>query len=115
MGYDLMRETSVFQNLDNHDWLGSAHGTDTADSITLDAAALLTAYPTGEVPAGIEISRNGSGVYVPGSTGTQRGFLLHAVKVNTVTPTNVVGALHWHGEVIVARVPVPAGGSAPVA
>jgi hypothetical protein len=115
MGYDLKRETTVFQNIDNHDWLGSAHGVDAADSITLDSVSLLTAYPDGNVPAGIEVSRDtATGMYKPGWAGTGRdkpGFLLHSVHVTT--GFKPVGALHWHGEVILSRVPVPSGGSAP--
>lgn len=117
MGYDLKREETVFANNDQHDWLGSSHGVDAADSITLDATALLTAFPSGEVPAGIELSRvTATGRYVPGWSGTGRdkpGFLLHALKV--VAGSNPIGALFWHGEVVAAKVPYGVGGSAPSA
>lgn len=118
MGYDLARTTTVFSNKDDQDWLGSSHGTTSADSITLDNAALLTAFPSGEVPSGVHLSKNtATGKYRPflaANTGdTDRGFLLHALQVHTgVDP---IGALHWHGEVVVARVPLGVGQVAPVA
>lgn len=115
-GYDLLRTTETFVNIDNHDWLASAHGTEATDSITVSAASVLAAYPDGQVPAGVEVSRDaGTGLYALGAAGTPRGFLLHSVSVNPLSPKNVVGALLWHGEVIAARVPVPGGGAAPVA
>lgn len=115
-GYDLLRTETTYVNNDNQDWLASSHGVDAADSITLDAADLLEAYADGNVPAGVEVSKDGgTGRYILGATGTARGFLLHAVSVNPTTPTNVIGALLWHGEVIAAKVPLPAGGAVPVA
>ena len=120
MGYDLQRTETVFANPDQHDWLGSAHGTDSASSITLDTADLLSAYDDGQVPAGVEVSRNTtSGRYELGASGVgtthdRAGFLLHSVTARSSAPT-VIGALLWHGRVLVDRVPVPDGGSAPSA
>lgn len=117
MGYDLKRTSEVFGNNDNHDWLASAHGTDATDSITLDAAAFLTAFPTGEVPAGVEVSRQGNGTYRPylaaNSADTLNGFLFHGVRVTT--GVNEVGALLWHGEVIASKVPLGVGQAVPTA
>lgn len=112
MGYDGARIETVFGNNDNHDWLASRHGTDATDSITLDAAAFLTAFPVAagnsaaEVPAGVEVSKAASGRYVPGHVAgnTNDGFLYHGTKVNP--GKNPVAALLWHGEVVVARVPL---------
>lgn len=118
MGYDLARTSTVFANKDNQDWLASSHGVDAADSITLDAAALLTAFPSGEVPSGIHVSKNtATGLYRPflaaNSTDTDRGFLLHGLSVKT--GVNPVGAHLWHGEVVTARVPLGVGQAAPAA
>lgn len=121
MGYTLGRTETVFANNDNQDWLASSHGVDAADSITLDATSLLNAFPSGEVPSGVEVSRDpDTGRYIVGiraaATGVtasdRAGFLLHAVKATA--GVNPVGALHWHGEVVAARVPIGAGGAAPV-
>ncbi len=117
-GYSLQRVETPYLNKDNQDWLGSAHGTETADSVTLDAAAVLTAFPNGEVPAGAHISRDpATGRHRPFlavNTGdTDRGFLLHSVLVRT--GVNTIGSLHWHGSVIVSKVPLGVGQAAPVA
>lgn len=118
MGYSLVRTSSTFANKDNQDWLGSAHGVNTADSVTLDAASFLTAYPSGEVPSGVHISkRTSDGKYRPflaaNTTDTDRGFLLHGVLVTT--GVDQIGALLWHGEVVTAKVPLGVGQVAPVA
>lgn len=116
---DLTVTTTTYGNLDNQDWLASAHGTEEADSVTLDAASLLAAYPSGDIPAGTELSRDTtSGRYEVGAiagppANDRYGFLLHAIS-GVKTGVNPVGALLWHGEVIVAKVPLGAGIVAPV-
>lgn len=121
-GYDLQRVETQFSNKDNQDWLGSAHGVETADSITLDPASFLTAFPGGEVPSGCEVSQRADGRFgiidLTATTGDvaagrRRGFLLHSVAVRS--GVNAVGALLWHGQVIASRVPRGAGVAAPVA
>jgi hypothetical protein len=121
MGFDLQRRTETFVNVDNHEHLASDLGLDKMDSITLDAAAFLTAFPSGDVPAGVEVSKAASGRYAPGIDdvggvgvdGTAPGFLGFAVHVTA--GVNPVGSLQWIGEVIAAKVPLGVGGSAPVA
>lgn len=118
MGFDLARVTTLFLNKDDQDWLASDHGVTAADSITLDSAACATAWPSLEVPSGAHVGKQANGTYRPflaANTGdTDRGFLLHGVKINS-TAVNVVAAIHWHGEVVSARVPLGAGQAAPVA
>ena len=112
---DLKQKTETIGFNDNQDWLGSRHGVDTAETVTLDAANLLAAYPSGEVPSGVEIGLTNTGRHVLGhDSGTSdHGFLLHAVMVTA--GSNPAGAKLWHGKVIKARVPLPSGGSVPVA
>lgn len=117
MGFDLQRVDTPYANKDQQDWLGSAHGTNEADSITLDAALMLAAYTDGEVPSGVELSQRAGGLYGPylaADTTAARpaGFLLHGLKVRT--GSNPVGALLWHGEVIKTRVPGGVTGTAAV-
>ena len=117
MGYDLRRVETQFLNNDNQDALGSAHGTDCTDSITCDAAAFLTAFPDGEVPAMVHIGKNtATGLFRPflaaNASDTDRGFLFHGIKVRA--GVNEVAALLWHGQIIAARVPLGVGQVAPV-
>ena len=118
MGYDLARATTIYANKDDQDWLASDHGVTAADSVTLDAAACATAFPSLEVPSGVHIGKQANGTYRPFlavNTGdTDRGFLLHGVKIGSAA-VNVVAAIHWHGEVVSARVPLGVGQAAPVA
>lgn len=66
MGMKLGIRTETFDPVENHEWLGSAHGTDICDSITLDGDAFLTLFPTGVIPSGVVLGRvTASGKYVP--------------------------------------------------
>lgn len=118
MGYDLARATTIYANKDDQDWLASDHGVTAADSITLDSTACATAWPSLEVPSGAHIGKQANGTYRPflavNTTDTDRGFLLHGVKINS-TAVNVVAAIHWHGEVVTARVPLGVGQTVPLA
>lgn len=119
MGYDLQIRSETFVNNDNHDWLASAHGTaEMTESATLDSANLLATYTTGDVPAGVVVSRvTATGRWslgypvdgVGAATYDRSGHLLHAVTAKS--GANPVGSVMMHGKVIAARVP----GTAPVA
>lgn len=59
--------TESFQS-DDQSWLGSAHGTDMARSITLDVSAFTsgTHYPNGYFPSGLKLGKiSASGLYGP--------------------------------------------------
>lgn len=117
-GYDLQRVETQLGNKDNQDWLGSAHGLEAADSATLDPASFLTAFPDGEVPSGVEISQRADGRWgtfaAADVTAARRtGFLRSQVAVRA--GVNAVGAVHWHGSVIAAKVPLGVGAVAPAA
>lgn len=109
-----MNLTPVTEAWGNEDlsWLGSAHGLEMADSVTLDRAAMTAAWLTdGVVPAGAIVRRvNATGRYVPvgdvaadGDTGIIIG------PVQTGASGNPVGAVIRHGEVIVAKLPATSG------
>lgn len=114
MRLGIVRES--FSPPENQTWLGSAHGNNTWESITLDSAAFLTAFPTGIVPSGVVVRRvTSSGLYVPYAAGTsgERVFHLattvdlHGTTSGTVVPTPAAGM--WHGQVIVAKLPTGHG------
>lgn len=102
---------------DDQRWLGSAIGTSSGDSITLDAALFTagTHYPNGYLPSGTALAQNTStlryGPYTTGGgtgSGTMAGHLLTPVKITTGTSTPS-GALLWHGEVVSAYLPFTSG------
>lgn len=111
---NLSPTTETFQNEDQT-WLGSAHGTDMARSITLDTSAFTEAthYPNGYFPSGLPLGQiTATGLYAPyvdaalDGTGVFAGFLFCSVDAPTDGTTDVVGALLDHGRVIEANLPV---------
>lgn len=80
----LNQKTETFVAGENHSWLGSAHATDTWDSITLDGDQFLTAFPTGVVPSGVVLAkRTSDSLYIP--------YVDATVLVGTVTRTATAG------------------------
>lgn len=111
---DLTMKSESFGQ-DNQSWLGSAHGTDMARGITLDTSTFTagTHYPTGHFPSGLPLGKiTATGKYGPYSnaaadgTETLAGFLLTAVKAPSVNTIDPQGALHIHGVIVEANLPV---------
>lgn len=111
---------------DDQTWLGSAHGTSSGRSITLDTSAFTEAthYPDGFFVSGLPLGKiTATGKYAPyddaavNGAETLVGFLLSPVKAPAVTTTDVVGALLIHGIIVDANLPVAvdAAGKADVA
>lgn len=122
---DLSIRTESFGQ-DDQSWLGSAHGTDTARSITLDVSTFTagTHYPDGWLRSGLPLGKiTASGKYGlysdAASDGRQTlaGFLFTGVKAPAVNTTPVAGALLLHCFVVEAKLPaaVDAAGKADVA
>lgn len=111
---DLGQRTETF-GVDDQSWLGSEHGTQATEPVTLDTSAFTagTHYPDGYFKSGIPLGRiTASGKYGPyngaGADGTETlvGFLFAAVKAPTVNTVDVAGAMLTHGKVRTARLPV---------
>ncbi|MEV3855058.1 head decoration protein [Streptomyces sp. NPDC050095] len=111
---------------DDQSWLASAHGTDTARTITLDTSAFTpgTHYPGGYFPSGLPLGRiTATGKYGPYSGAasdgreTLAGHLFTAVKAPTDNTVDPQGALLWHGAVVLSKLPatVDAAGQADAA
>lgn len=73
--------------VDDQSWLGSAHGTNECDTITLDGPACIDAFPDGVIPSGTVLGKiTASGKYGPyAATGVATN------EVQTVTVTNATG------------------------
>lgn len=66
MGSRLNIRNETFVAAENHEWLGSAHGTQECESITLDGAVFKAAFADGVVPSGVVVAKNVAGTkYVP--------------------------------------------------
>jgi hypothetical protein len=92
--------TETFQQEDQS-WLGSAHGTDSARSVTLDTSAFTPAthYPNGYFKSGLALGRiTATGLYGP--------YAGRANEVQTITitgaPTGGTFTLTWDGETTAA-------------
>lgn len=99
-------------NGDNIAWLGSAHGTNAARSITLDLTsgfAKAPFYAKGFIPSGTPVTKLASGLYglyVEGSTTPLAGFILSPQANPVSTSTKISAPLLEHGRVIVSKLPV---------
>lgn len=111
---DISVRTDNYQ-VENHSWLGSAHGTDAGRAITLDVSTFTegTHYPNGYIPSGIVLGKiTASGKYGPYNNGASdgrevaAGHLLTSTKVQPDATTIDVGAaLLEHGVVVEAKLP----------
>jgi len=107
---DLTLKTETFGQ-DDQSWLASAHGTDTARTITIDLTTFTpsTHYPDGYLKSGYALKLISGNKYALFSAGDHddeviAGHLLTAVRV-PVGATKVAGALLWHGAVRAAKLP----------
>lgn len=113
-----MNLTPVTESWGNEDlsWLGSAHGLEMADSITIDRAAMDAAWlADGVIPAGVILRRvNATGRWAPFAAGDGvAGILIGPVM--TGGAGNPQGAVISHGQVIIAKLPATSGYGAGVA
>lgn len=112
-----MNLTPVTEAWGNEDlsWLGSAHGLEMADSVTLDRALLNAAWVTdGVVPAGVIVGLvTATGRYGPYDNAAVDGRAVAAGlligPVATGGAGNPVGAIISHGQVITAKLPATSG------
>jgi hypothetical protein len=106
--------TTTYGAPENQEWLGSKHGTQEMDSITLDGALCQAKFATGLVPSGIPLKRQGSGKYAPAVTAEVPDYHLFTTvdltaggRVAATTDSPASGL--WHAQVIAAKVPAYAG------
>ncbi len=117
--------TQIIQSFVNDDqsWLGSAHGTTSTDTCTLD----ITKFDAGVfdfgdythknvIPSGVVLAKiTATGKYGPyaaaglGGLAVPVGLLFHAVSVFQRTTSDKIGAIFWHGQVIRSKLPTVSG------
>lgn len=99
---------------DDRSWLGSAHGSDATETITLDISTFTagTHYPNGFLPSGLAVGKiTGSGKYGPYSNAaadgreTMVGHLFSAVRPRTDADVDAAGAMLTHGVIVEAKLP----------
>lgn len=122
---DLSVRSETYGAPEDQTWLGSAHGTNEADTVTLDADRFRGAFTDGFVPSGVVLARDATtGLAVPydptydadpAVAGAQPngadvaiGHLLTTKRL-TADSSNIGAALLWHGQVIVDNLPAGHG------
>ena len=115
---DLGIRTETFSPSEDQTWLGSAHGTNECDSLTLDDDVFLAlaAFEDGIVPSGVVLGRvTASGLYVPYTDAATHGVGSDTARYHLFTTKAIraggqtSGAGFWHGEVLVANLPADNG------
>lgn len=113
---DLTIKTETLTANENVTWLGSRHGTDTAEPITLDRSLFTATFPNGFIPSGVALGKiTATGKYGPYSNAavdgreTCQGHLLTTIEYDTVNDNDPGGALLWHGQIIRSKLPVGHG------
>lgn len=99
--------TRTVVSYDDVPWVGSRHGTDSDQSITLLKSAFVTAGlvdANGYVSSGTPVIENAEKLYIPAPAGAPCDGHL-AEQVRTGPSAHAAGALRWHGVVIVAQLP----------
>lgn len=121
MGMSLGIKKITYNTAENQEWLGSAEGTQSMDSITLDGANLAALFPTGFVPSGIPLKRDGAtGKYKAAITAEVPDYHLFTSADLTAggtmpAATDSPASGLWHGEIIAAKVPAYTGRTSVVA
>lgn len=94
---------------DDQSWLGSAHGTQATQTVTLDVSTFTKAdhYPEGWLKSGLPLQDLGNGKFgLWTALSDLAGFLFTTVKAPADPATPVGAAIHEHGRVIAAKLPV---------
>lgn len=113
---DLSPHTTTRTETRDKRWLGSQHGTDCTETITLDIAggtfaAVRVADGKGGfvIPSGTPLNEGADGLYDRASgADVAEGHLFEDVLIAADT-TAAGGALFWHGKVVQANLPAGSG------
>jgi hypothetical protein len=111
---DLSPKTTTVTTQDEKRWLGTDHGTDCMETITLDVTnGGFTVVDGGDgwgyIKSGEPLKKDGATALYKRALSTEAcdGHLFESVRVKTGTgaTTKAGASLYWHGKVIAAQVP----------
>lgn len=93
-------------SVDNQAWLGSAHGTENAQTVTIDGSFI--AEFDGIIPSGTPLTEVGDGKYAPVTSSADflAGFLLTPQSVEG--DNDVIAPMIWHGRIKADNLPASA-------
>ena len=97
---DLNTRTTTI-GVEDQRWLGSAHGTDSADSVKITITSTEVTNYGKTLPSGVPLDRDGTVDPDGDGNGEVHGFLLHSIDISRGAGT-YSGALLWHGQVSAA-------------
>lgn len=90
-------------SVDNQAWLGSAHGTNDAQTVTIDGETI-DGFE-GVIPSGTPLTETGDGRYAPVTAASDflAGFLLTPQSVEGTN--DAIVPMIWHGRIKANRLP----------
>lgn len=93
---------------DDRSWLGSAHGTNATQTITLDVSSFNKEahYPEGWLKSGLPLAKSGNKHVLWTAEADLAGFLFAPVQAPEDPATPAAGAILEHGRVNVDKLPV---------
>lgn len=116
MGLNLAIRSSSFGVPEDQRWLGSSHGSQAMDPITLDATLCVALFATGLIPSGIPLTkRAGSGNRYSPTLAADTIVDCHLFTTvdmtagGTQAAANTPASGFWIGEIVTARIPAFAG------
>lgn len=132
MGMQLGVVSEQYLATEDHSWLGSRHGTEVPNGVTLDAATLSAVFTDGRVPSGVVLNKiTATGLYgladaiTPAADGRQTFGQDTCVLWMTANLqaggrfgqafVNTGAAVIWHGELVLAKLPRQSGAGSLVA
>lgn len=91
---------------DNQTWLGSAHGTNSAHTVTIDGSTI--GDFDGVIPSGTPLTEVGDGKYAPVTSASDylAGFLLTPQSVEGTN--DVIAPMVWHARIKANNLPTSA-------
>jgi hypothetical protein len=112
-------KTTTYGASEDQSWLASDHGTQKADSITLDGANLGALFTTGFVPSGVPLKRVSGKYQACISTDVPEYFLFTSIDLTAggtqAATSDSPAAGLWTCEVVASKVPAYTGKTSVVA
>lgn len=109
---DLRFQSETFAPAEDQEWLGSAHGTEATETVTLDASAFIGTFTDGIIPSGVVIGRiTGTDLFGPVAGGGTDGAEGHLFTTQDTKGGEVdtPAAMLTHGKVKVDNLPADHG------
>ena len=113
---NLAQTSQTFLPPEDQSWLGSAHGTDSLETITLDVSAFTATFTDGVIPSGVALGKiTATGLYAPyddaavDGSAVMTGFLYTTKDISAGDTFDIGASMLTHGKIRVAKLPTDHG------